>query len=208
MTLFSNINRGGVICKQEPSKCDAEVILKQLLLQQLHGSCCNKLIRRTCYNKYDIRFPKDIIRWEDLFVVCSLLMHPIKCAYLPKALYHYDLVINDNSIVRKTTKLGLLSQIRFIEFFREKGCSVDLLYHSMRATKELVYFSGIFDDKQAVSLFSEINEEYVSEKVATLDFLHKGLSALICGERMKSNLYKSMYYLWLLKKRLKWIKIY
>ena len=77
-------------CRQKPKACNTQIILRQLMFQQLHGSCCNKLIRRACYSRYNVRFPNNIIRWEDLYVVCSLLMYPIKCVYLPKAFYHYD----------------------------------------------------------------------------------------------------------------------
>ena len=190
-----------IICKQHLDSCDAEYILKQMFSQQLPGMCWNKLIRRECYIKYNISFPKDIIRWEDLYVICSLLMHPIKCAYLSKAFYHYDQIVNNNSIVRKITKQGLDSQIKFIEHFSKIGCTTDLLYPSMRATKELAYYSDVLETKQIISLFSEINEKYINEPKGLLDFVPKGLTALIKGEYVISSFYKILYSLWLLKKK-------
>lgn len=89
---------GGVIFKQQVDSYHADAILKKMFAQQLHGSCWNKLIRRECYCKYNVSFPKNIIRWEDLYVICSLLMHQIRIAYLPKAFYHYDQMVNNNSI--------------------------------------------------------------------------------------------------------------
>ena len=201
MISFVNTNRGGVICKQEIKSSHADDIKKKMFAQQLHGSCWNKLIRRECYDKYNIRFPKNIIRWEDLYVVCSLLMHPIRVAYLPKAFYHYDLIINNNSIVRKVTKQGLDSQIQFIEHFKQIGCSLDLLYPSMRATKELAFYSNILEKEQIISLFSEINDRYINEPKDLLDFVPKGLTALIQGKHRISSFYKIMYSLWLFKKK-------
>ncbi len=192
---------GGVIFKQQVDSYHADAILKKMFAQQLHGSCCNKLIRRECYCKYNVSFPKNIIRWEDLYVICSLLMHQIRIAYLPKAFYHYDQMVNNNSIVRKVTKQGLDSQIQFIEHFREIGCSLELLYPSMRATKELAYCSDILETKHVISLFSEINEKYMNEPKGILDFIPKGLSALIQGKYVVSSFYKILYSLWLLKKK-------
>lgn len=200
--FFYEYKCGRIICAQNITECNADAILKQMFAQQLHGSCWNKLIRRECFYKYNISFPKNIIRWEDLYVICSLLMHPIKVAYLSKAFYHYDQIINSNSIVRKVTRQGLDSQILFIEHFRKIGCSVDLLYPSMRATKELAYYSGVLETNQIVSLFSEINNRYISEQKGLFDFVPKGLTALIKGQFMISFFYKSLQFLWLLKKKI------
>lgn len=95
---FFTETKSGVICTQKPQTCSAQGVFEELMLQQLHGSCWNKLVRRVCYNEYDVRFPKDIILWEDLYVNCCLLMHPIKVSYLGNAYYHYDLMSNPNSI--------------------------------------------------------------------------------------------------------------
>lgn len=71
----------------------------------------------------------------------------------------------------------------------------------MRATKELAYCSDILETKHVISLFSEINEKYMNEPKGILDFIPKGLSALIQGKYVVSSFYKILYSLWLLKKK-------
>ena len=90
--------------KQQPTCLDSESVLRDLFVK-LHGSCCNKLIRKSCYVDYHIQFPKDLHYSEDLYVMVSLLLHPLKIAYLPKAFYHYDQTRNVNSISRSATRL-------------------------------------------------------------------------------------------------------
>lgn len=87
------------LVRQQPSDLKARTVLCELL-QQLHGSCCNKLVRRVCYNKYGVSFPQDLSYCEDLFVCCSLLLHNIRVTYLNQAFYHYVQCENENSLVR------------------------------------------------------------------------------------------------------------
>ncbi|MCF0199613.1 MAG: hypothetical protein HUK02_09870, partial [Bacteroidaceae bacterium] len=73
----------------------------QQLFQGLHGSCCNKLVRRSAILQYGAIFPTGVYYCEDVYFNASLLVHPVKVAYLPEALYHYDAVINPSSLVKK-----------------------------------------------------------------------------------------------------------
>lgn len=88
--------------KQQPTAIDRTTVLRELF-QQLHGSCCNKLVKRACYNSNDVKFPSQLSFCEDLYVNTSLLLRhkEIKIDYLPKAFYHYVQDVNPNSIVRK-----------------------------------------------------------------------------------------------------------
>lgn len=86
-------------CKQQPSSLNHDVVLSELF-QQLHGSCCNKLVKRSCYNNNNIKFPIGINYCEDLYTWVILLQNPINISYLDKAFYHYDNCINPNSISR------------------------------------------------------------------------------------------------------------
>lgn len=99
--FFSTTQDGkDTLVKQKPSALDHHSILNDLF-QQLHGSCWNKLVKRVCYSKYNIHFPKGLNYCEDLLTWIELYTHPIKTSYLSKAFYHY--VQNPSSITRNFT---------------------------------------------------------------------------------------------------------
>lgn len=146
-------------CSLEPDS-----LLKQYLRQELHGALWNKLIRRELYVKFNILFPQEIVRWEDLFVVCSMLLHPVKVAYLPRAFYHYDLSISSNSLVRRKSIRGLQSQIQFVNHFQEilpREKFADEIYIIKAATKELAYNTKLMEPNELMDLFGDINERYI-----------------------------------------------
>lgn len=86
--------------KQQPTSLDHDTVLKELFLQ-LHGSCCNKLIRLSCYRKFRVKFPLELSCNEDQYVCASFLIHPLKISYISKAFYHYRQDANINSLVKK-----------------------------------------------------------------------------------------------------------
>ncbi len=148
----------------------SKTLLGLLLGQKLHGSLCNKLIKTDKIKEYELFLPKEVIRWEDLFFCCNLLLHPIKSVYLSRAFYHYNLFINENSIVRKATIAGLMSQVYFCDYFDKKFESLDdvfysdVLSYSKASTKELAYNSRLKSPKEVKCLYSEINEWYCSKR--------------------------------------------
>ena len=87
--------------KQQPSALDHETVLRELLFEQLHGSCWNKLVRRDCYSMYNVKFPLNVDCNEDLIVSVKLLLCPLRVSYYPEAYYHY--CFNPNSITRHYT---------------------------------------------------------------------------------------------------------
>ena len=58
--------------KQEPSGENHMIVLKDLF-QRLHGSCWNKLVRRSCYEKFNITFSQNLSFCEDLTFWVKLL---------------------------------------------------------------------------------------------------------------------------------------
>ena len=105
---------------QHPSASDHATVQRELF-QQLQGSCCNKLVRRACYNEYGIRFPKGAFYAEDGYVTAALLNHDIRISYLPCAFYHYDLYSNANSLV-KARNYGVehyLRDMKLLDMFLE-----------------------------------------------------------------------------------------
>lgn len=84
--------------KQEPTKLDNNVVLYELF-QQLHGSCCNKLVKRACYIG-KANFPKGINCCEDLIWCILVLKCKPKISYLGKAYYHYMITTTDSQSKR------------------------------------------------------------------------------------------------------------
>lgn len=79
---------------EQPSELDSETILKEIIKGKLHGSCWNKLVKRSAITKGNISFsPSHITVLEDLLFNCKFLnQKQIKVAYLPKAFYHYNMM--------------------------------------------------------------------------------------------------------------------
>ena len=99
-------HEGGVqqYINQRPNLLEPIKIIEQMLTTnmypQLYGSCCNKLVRCSCFNSSDnlIRFePDDLSLGEDVVFNCRLLMSTVhRVSYLNKAFYHYE--VRSNSL--------------------------------------------------------------------------------------------------------------
>ena len=162
--FYSEFPKKQIYVKQEPSDLNYRTIFK-LLMNQLHGSCWNKLIRRKCFEKYGIYFPNVMNLYEDKYVMLNLTLHPIKITYLSKAFYHYDFYTNPNSVVRKPT-LRDLNSIRYLISFLEKQNEVenysDELYKLKCNAKGVAFRLGI-SYKDFVVLYKEINNKLISD---------------------------------------------
>lgn len=80
--------------QEQPSAITSKAILNAIINGQLHGSCCNKLVKRSTIAKGNISFtPSHITVLEDLLFNCRFLKQDnIKISYLPKAFYHYNMM--------------------------------------------------------------------------------------------------------------------
>ena len=145
---FLNIKEKQTYISQKPTSLDPIQILRDLF-QQLHGSCCNKLVKRVCYNKYDITFPKGINHCEDLITWIQLFQHPeIKVAYLPKAFYHY--CENELSITRNFTRKTYEMRLKFRDKLKD-------ILHISEATDIINKVSfGIFTEGFIYNVLSDV----------------------------------------------------
>lgn len=116
--FYENIGKVQIYHKQQPSSLEPETVLRELF-QQLHGSCWNKLVKRVCYNQYNVCFPKNIYYCEDLYVNVALLKHPINVAYLGKAYYHYVQYDDKATLVRFYDENTYKHDLRLKEIFLE-----------------------------------------------------------------------------------------
>lgn len=88
---------------QRPSALTSTAVLCGLF-QELHGSSCNKLVKRVCYKENKISFPLDLSFCEDLYVNTALFLTDISVAYCNRAFYHYVQGVNENSIVHTLSR--------------------------------------------------------------------------------------------------------
>ena len=142
-----------IYVRQQPSSLDHETVLCELF-QQLHGSCCNKLVKRACYRDFGVRFPLELSFCEDLFVNACLLSHNVKVACLAKAFYHYDQYSNTDSLIHRSNKIILNQIIKFRELLsRTLSHGIfDKIYPYILYNQALIILGG---DKNSLNAFCE-----------------------------------------------------
>lgn len=181
--------------RQKPSNLNHETILRELF-QHLHGSCCNKLIRRVCYNKYGVKFPINISRGEDFCVVCSLLLYPLKISYLPKAFYHY--VKNKNSITHTYTQKSVDDQIlrvNYLEKILDEERYDSELYSIKESTLIMSFCIRPFDSQKFMEIVGrlDIKEQFIKKnRSAPFYTLRYQVGRYIDGHTVMPRLYLCM----------------
>ena len=121
--FYINTYKGQEYIKQKPSSLNHKEVLHDVF-GKIHGSTCNKLIKRSLYSDYNIQFPKEISFCEDQYVIAAILKHDIKVTYLPQAFYHYIRELNQVSLSRnyneKTYQKDLLRRNLFDELLKDE----------------------------------------------------------------------------------------
>ena len=164
---FEDAGGTSKIITQAPSDLSSKVVFKELF-HNLHGSCCNKLVRRALFAQYAIRFPEGYTILEDLYVSAMLCAQDIKIAYLPQAFYHYMQGENPNSLGHKYTHASVESIIAFCNAFvplwRERGLACEEYFYKY-ATKSFAYDSREYSAKAIRALWPEINRKFAREAI-------------------------------------------
>lgn len=123
---------------QRPTDNSADAVLNDLLFHRIHGSLWNKLIKRDCYSKFNVSFVGGLNYCEDYLVCVELLQGTIKVAYLNKAFYHYDQIVNSNSITRNYT----------LKIYRQRVLFID----ELKKTLNEKYIEGILKNESNVAM--------------------------------------------------------
>lgn len=134
------------LSRQKPKSHDSEIVLGQML-QELHGSVCNKLIKQECYSKYGVSFPREIGCCEDQFVVMKMLSKGASIEYVEGGFYHYDKTQNDSSITNSWLDYPVTKRLKFIEMI-EPMMSNDHLVHLFNNYVASVAYTAIASSKK------------------------------------------------------------
>lgn len=145
--------------KQEPD-LSTEYSYFRDLIDKLYGCCWNKLVRRSCFEKYGISFHKDMVLWEDKLVNLSLAEKKIKVAYLPKAFYHY--IARENSAIRQYSKKKVYSMVYFANWLekREQLCGKKWVLNFKRFAKLEAFETQSISKDEFINLYPELNKNF------------------------------------------------
>lgn len=100
------------VCQNPGDDLSASAVLRKILSQQLHGSCCNKLVNRSHIEGIGF-IPEDLCILEDELYNIRILARKIKVSYLPKAFYHYR-VENEYSLCNTISEKSFKSKVKAV----------------------------------------------------------------------------------------------
>lgn len=195
--FFNETIYGNFYMLQRPTSLSANDVLHDLLSGKIWGTVTNKLIKKECFEKYNVTFPKDINLWEDLFVCCSLLRNNIKVSYINEILYHYDNITNQTSMVRKITLKSVQDQDAFIRHFSDIMTEEEL-YFRKENTLLRAFAGRVMSAEEFRNFYPEINSLYIQKHKR--DFKH--IEPFLLAMLLKGTNEKLIYTLYDITERL------
>ena len=153
--------------RQKVVKSDATHCLNQMMYGRIHGSLCNKLIRTDLYRKHEIRFFDGLNYCEDFLTCAQMFIKGIRISYIPKALYHYDQIVNTNSATRNYTKSTLKTQFRFYRKLREilgKNPPKELS-HTISVIAYDSYYNKTLSSGEFAETFRKYRKDFLKSKL-------------------------------------------
>lgn len=141
--------------KQDVIDTNPQSILNEIFRGNIHGSCCNKLIKHSCIEKYGAKFPNGVNYCEDVCFLVQLLKYDIKVTYLNKAYYHY--IQNLGSITNTYTIETLKTHQRYVQFLMEHLPEDSFpVVVSKEFVKKLAYRNAVLSNCDFNKLYPEI----------------------------------------------------
>lgn len=154
------------LASQQLGNYESRYFLKQMMYGKVHGSLCNKLIRTELYKTHNIRFFEGINYCEDYLTCAQLFVKGIKIVHLPKAFYHYDQVVNNNSATRHFTKKTLKTQLSFFDKLNEILGSTPpkAISHTISVIGFDSYYHQIMSAKEFSTTFKKYRMDFLKSK--------------------------------------------
>lgn len=119
---YIDLPQKSMIKRQPVKSTNSKELLIQLFESELMGAMWNKLIKRSLYVQYNVRFPSGVDFCEDYCVIVQFLLHNLKITYLSHAYYHYNQIDNNQSITRNINHLYLRRVMSFISELEHLIC--------------------------------------------------------------------------------------
>lgn len=181
------------IWRREPYPENGRQCIKDMLTTRLHGSVCNKLVRRSLYEKNHITFPDGINLWEDLYTSIRLFFFAEKIAYVPLPLYHYNQQ-NTASLLSSVTLKKMEERIRICDmladFFKAQESygefEKELNQRKLWAKMEFITDDGLRDFNRWNALWPESSDEIWSRH-SPLTRLNRIIASLVHNRHYSSG---------------------
>lgn len=157
------------VIRQHIASLDNNSILHGLF-GTLHGSVCNKLIRRECCVQNGVSFPVGINLYEDLIFNIELLKKValMKIAYIDNAYYHYVQNENANSLTRNYTTTTYQTDCFIRDYIlritKDCDCSTLAQVYLNAMITQRAFFSGFFNSSDFKKNFSIYKYDVVKTK--------------------------------------------
>lgn len=153
--FITDVNGKPIYKLQKPTSFDHEDVLNDIFTSKVHGSCCNKLVKREFILNCNAHFPSGINYCEDVCFNTQLLKHNMTIVYIAKGYYHY--VKNAVSITNNYTKKTFENQKRFVDFLSTQlPPDSNAIIKSKLLVKKLAFRHSILTNKEFKKLYPEI----------------------------------------------------
>ena len=123
------LEEGGTRVEGHPISSFGHEAFLDGLIDRLFGSICNRIVRRSLLEKYQVRFDETIRFGEDKLLLVELLGKSLnagdvlRIGYVPEALLYYDTVVNPTSLMKLERKKKLDAQLKL---WKAMGTYLDL----------------------------------------------------------------------------------
>lgn len=121
-------------CEENPS-----AMIKKILLQEIWGSLCNKLVRTSICKRDNVRFPDGCAMWEDMAFCIQCLLHSTKLVYINAYLYHYR-QIQSSLTHQNSTRIMTYEYQKAVDIITEKIDESGRYYEFEKELKRLKLF--------------------------------------------------------------------
>lgn len=148
--------------------------LGDLFWGRSQGSLCNKLVKRTLFQKNGIRFPDGLSMLEDLRVVVQLYYYANSIEYIPHPFYFYvktrvDSLSGNNFQKSRQVSFARVANVKGIQQFLESKriplLDIDLGMLKLEAKRNLlINADGIYMLEKWLTIFPEANK-YIAASV-------------------------------------------
>lgn len=140
--------------KQCPSSLDSKIVLNDMF-GKIHGSCCNKLVKRACIEHCKAKFPEGVNYCEDVCFNVQLLRNDIKVSYINEAYYHY--IQYQTSITNKYTIESFNTQKKYVTFLTAHLTEDSFpVIQAKELVKKLAFKSSVVSNDVFYKLYPEI----------------------------------------------------